>query len=59
MVDRSHAVRLERETLEGIYKTVSGEDYPEEAQPNGVCSVTGLMRHFVLLTHRRSEGKST
>lgn len=42
--NRSHAARLQSVTLERLWRTAYGEDYPAEAQPNGHTSRTTLQR---------------
>ena len=47
--DSSHAARLRSATLERIYRTAFGDDYPEEASPNGFFSREVLQRLCVAL----------
>jgi hypothetical protein len=42
--NRSHTARLQNATLERLYRTAYGEDYPAEAQPNAFVSRTTLQR---------------
>jgi ubiquinone/menaquinone biosynthesis C-methylase UbiE len=42
--NRSHAARLQSATLERLWRTAYGEDYPAEAQPNAFFSRTTLQR---------------
>ena len=42
--NRSHMSRLQSATLERLYRTAYGEDYPAEAQPNAFVSRTTLQR---------------
>jgi SAM-dependent methyltransferase len=42
--NRSHTARLQSATLERLYRTAYGEDYPAEAHPNAFVSRTTLQR---------------
>lgn len=42
--NRSHTARLQSATLERLYRTAYGEDYPAEATPNAFVSRTTLQR---------------
>jgi SAM-dependent methyltransferase len=42
--NRSHAARLQSATLERLYRTAYGDDYPAEAHPNAFVSRTTLQR---------------
>jgi SAM-dependent methyltransferase len=42
--NRSHSARLESQTLERIWLTAYGEDYPEEVKPNAFYSRSTLLR---------------
>ena len=42
--NRSHTARLQSATLERLYRTAYGDDYPAEAHPNAFFSRTTLQR---------------
>jgi hypothetical protein len=42
--NRSHAAHLQSATLERLYRTAYGEDYPAEVNPNAFFSRTTLQR---------------
>jgi SAM-dependent methyltransferase len=48
--NRSHAARLQSITLERLWRTAFGEDYPAEAKPNAFFSLTTL-QHLVGALH--------